>query len=83
LHAPAADKLSPQLIKLLLQVKADLEMATSKMGRRNKNMMTHGSLNSLQFTAFCIYRQSSEVAGTHRDDSKNLHDQKDHHLHAL
>jgi hypothetical protein len=29
-------KLSPQLIKLLLQVKADLEMATSKMGRRNK-----------------------------------------------
>jgi hypothetical protein len=35
-------KLSPQLIKLLLQVKADLEMATSKMGRRNKNMMTHG-----------------------------------------
>jgi hypothetical protein len=26
----------------------------------------------LQFTAFCIYRQSSEVTGTHQDDSKNF-----------
>jgi hypothetical protein len=58
-------KLSLQLIKLLLQVKADLEMATSNMGRRNKNMMTHGSLNSLQFTAFCIYRQSVLRGGRH------------------
>jgi hypothetical protein len=58
-------KLSPQLIKLLLKVKADSEMATSKMGRREKNMITHGSLNTLQFTAFCIYRQSVLRGGRH------------------